>query len=87
LPAASGTDGTNGRDGERKSGGGAAGMGNLALMVPQKHLMPSMTERTRSVNRVDRELERAIRIGRQDDPVPDRAVRHRMVQPDDLVVA
>jgi hypothetical protein len=62
-------------------------MGNLALMVPQKHLMPSMTERTRSVNRMDGELEGAIRVRRQDDPVPDRVVRPGMVQPDDLVVA
>ena len=39
-------------------------------MVPQKHLMPSMTERTRSVNRMDGELERAIRVGRQENPFP-----------------
>ena len=45
-------------------------MGNLALMVPQKHLMPSMTERTRSVNHMDGELERAIRVGRQENPFP-----------------
>jgi len=36
---------------------------------------------------MDGDLKRAIRVGRQYDPVPDRVVRRGMVQPDDLVVA
>ena len=45
-------------------------------MIPQKHLMPSMPERNRSVNHMDGEFERAIRGGRWNAPVlPDRVVR------------
>jgi hypothetical protein len=80
MPATSGTDGTNGRDGARKSGGGAAGMGNLALMIPQRHLMPSLTERVRSVNHLDGEFERATRAGRKDDRIPVCVVRRRVVE-------
>jgi hypothetical protein len=52
-------------------------MANLALTVPQKYLMPSMPERTRSVYQKDGEFERAIRVSRQDDLAL--VVRHETV--------
>src|SRR5215217_4830498 len=53
-------------------------MTGLTLMVARKQRISSVTERIRSVNRMNGELERAMRVGRQDHSVPDRVIRRRM---------